>query len=590
MTQPASSPEVPTAAFSDRSGAVAVVLVALLSSLLLLAAQQKLIGEGLVLRSSWYTLSLGVPAMLCLLLRSARDRYAWICGAVLGLLFWGMAAHSAGACVGSPGGPSDLDCGSIFKPYVLALAAALFMLLPFLQVWREHSRRLPYDALYHRAWDNAQALAAAAFFTLAGWAILWLWAALFKLIGIRFFSELFGEEHFFYPVSGLLWGLGTVLARSQAGALRSLLRVCLALGRLLLPLISLVALMFLAALLFTGLQPLWDTRRATALLLCLVFGTVALVNSVYQEGTADASYGRFGRGLVSAALLTLPVYAVIAAIALQLRVGQHGWSVDRLWAAILIGFALLYAGGYAVAVLWRGRHWLARLAPVNTAVALLLVAVLLSTQSPLLDLRTLSLRSQLAQAGERLDQLDLKYLRWDLGQPGVEALHGLLQDSRVRADPLLQARVEAALKMESRWEERPISLPQMTQRLPARPQGTAVPQGLLDLLATPEEYRNADIAECMVPPARCYLVSVDLDSDGAAEWVLVSSESPRWLPVFGGKGPQWRRVGQLQQREDASREIEAQTLLDAIGRGEFKAEQAPWDDLVVEGRRFGVSP
>ena len=48
MTQPAESP----AAFSDRSGAVAVVLLALVASLLLLAAQQKLIGDGAVLRSS----------------------------------------------------------------------------------------------------------------------------------------------------------------------------------------------------------------------------------------------------------------------------------------------------------------------------------------------------------------------------------------------------------------------------------------------------------------------------------------------------------------------------------------------------------
>ncbi len=588
MTQPAESP----AAFSDRSGAVAVVLVSLVASLLLLAMQERLLGEGAVLRSAGYTLSLGVPALLCLLLRSARDRYAWICGAVLALLLWPLAFHTGDSCLDLPATSPDWtrDCSDIFTPYALALGVALFVLLPFLQCFREQGRRLPYDTLYHRAWDNAQAMAAAGVFTGAGWLILWLWAALFKLIGIRFFHELFGEERFYYPVTGLLVGLGIVLARNQAGALRSMLRVCLALGRLLLPLIALVALMFLAALFFTGLQPLWDTRRATSLLLCLVLGTVALVNSVYQDGTAEAPYGHLGRWLVNAALLTLPIYAFIAAIALQLRVGQHGWSVDRLWAAILIGFAVLYSGGYAVAVLWRGTAWLARLAPVNTALALLLVAVLLASQSPLLNLRAISLHSQLAQAGERLDRLDFKYLRWDLGRPGIEALQRLRQDPRVQANPLLQARIEAALKMESRWQDQPISAPQMAQRLPARPQGASVPQGLLDLLATPEEYRNSDVSECMAPAARCYLVSVDLDRDGAAEWILVSGERAHWLPVFGGVEPKWRRLGQLQQREEASREISAQTLLDAVDRGEFKAEPAPWDDLVVEGRRFGVLP
>lgn len=586
MTQPAESP----AAFSDRSGAVAVVLVSLVASLLLLALQEKLLGEGAVLRSTGYTLSLGVPALLCLLLRSARDRYTWICGAVLALLLWPLAFHTGDSCLDLPTTSPEWtrDCSDIFTPYAMALGAALFVLLPFLQCFREQGRRLPYDTLYHRAWDNAQAMAAAGIFTGAGWLILWLWAALFKLIGIRFFHELFGEERFYYPVTGLLVGLGIVLARNQAGALRSMLRVCLALGRLLLPLIALVALMFLAALFFTGLQPLWDTRRATSLLLCLVLGTVALVNSVYQEGSGGESYGALGRRLVEAALLTLPVYAVIAAIALQLRVAQHGWTVERLWAAILIGFALLYAGGYALAVLWRGRAWLSRVAPVNTAVALTLIAVLLLTQSPLLDLRGISLQSQLARAEGDPGRLDMKYLRWKLGRAGEDALRQLQQEPRVQADAALTSRIEGVLKMTHPWaDEAPPPAALLAEKLAVRPQGIAAPPGLLALLASSGERDVPSVSEC-IAGTRCLLLAVDLNRDGNMEWLLLREpRSGGELPFFGERDGRWQSLGVLQRRGALPRESDSKALTDAAERGDFRAEAPEWQDFMLQGQRYG---
>jgi hypothetical protein len=576
--------------FRDPSGAVAVILLALLESLLLLALQQDLVEFGHRGTAQWTTLAIAGPTMLCLLIQSARDRYAWTVGAVLLVLLWLLAGYAGSQCAD---GAED----EVFGPYAAAMTVALFVLTPYLQVWRDH-RRLPYALLFHRAWDNALTLAAAAVFAAAGWAILWLWASLFKIVHLRFFADLFFEARFAFPVTGLFAGLGVMLGRTQSGALRSLLNVCLALGRALLPLIALVAVIFLPTLAFTGLQPLWDTRHATPLLLCLVFGTVSLVNSVFQDGNAAAPYGRALRLLVNLALLSLPAYALIAAISLQLRIAQHGWSVDRLWAAVLLGFALLYALGYAIAALRRSGSWLVWLAPVNRLVALALVAVLLLTQSPLFNLRAISVHSQLARV-ERgdlpLDKLDLPYFRWQLGTPGITALKQLQHDPRVLADEALKARLDEILAQKQRWESPGAkSALSLSAVLKPSPASAVIPPALLQRMLDLQKGDNKNwplagtLNDCVQGHASCYLLAADLDRDDRPEWILARDPAARnaW-PLFGEKGGEWRLLGYLGGSNEAIKdEASRKAFAEALAEGRFAVEAPAWQDLMIEGQRY----
>lgn len=576
--------------FRDPSGAVAVILLALLESLLLLALQQDLVEFGHSGLAQWTTLAIAGPTMLCLLIQSARDRYAWTVGALLLVLLWLLAGYAGSQCAD---GAED----EVFGPYAAAMTVALFVLTPYLQVWRDH-RRLPYALLFHRAWDNALTLAAAAVFAAAGWAILWLWASLFKIVHLRFFADLFFEARFAFPVTGLFAGLGVMLGRTQSGALRSLLNVCLALGRALLPLIALVAVIFLPTLAFTGLQPLWDTRHATPLLLCLVFGTVSLVNSVFQDGNAAAPYGRALRLLVNLALLSLPAYALIAAISLQLRIAQHGWSVDRLWAAVLLGFALLYALGYAIAALRRSGSWLVWLAPVNRLVALALVVVLLLTQSPLFNLRAISVHSQLARV-ERgdlpLDKLDLPYFRWQLGTPGITALKQLQHDPRVLADEALKARLDEILAQKERWESPGAkSAVSLSAVLKPSPASAVIPPALLQRMLDLQKGDNKNwplagtLNDCVQGHASCYLLAADLDRDDRPEWILARDPAAgnAW-PLFGEKGGEWWLLGYLGGSNEAIKdEASRKAFAEALAQGHFAVEAPAWQDLVIEGQRY----
>jgi hypothetical protein len=570
-------PGVSRATPLDRATTFALVIVAELQALLLYVAHEAgnrevaLFADRTFL-TVWYSVILVAPAIVSLQLRSVGDRHAWLSGLGIGVMVALLAWHTGSACGSDPA----IQCEEVIAPYVFSIAVAHFILLPFLQGLRDHGWRIPYASLFHDAWDNALTLGAAAFFTGAAWLILVLWAALFGIVGIGFFKELFSFAGFIYPVTGLLAGFGVVLARHQAGALQAVLRVCLTLGRALLPLISILAIVFLGTLVFTGLQPLWDTKTATALLLLLIFGTVALVNSVLHDGTGVDSARPALRRLLGAALLTLPAYAVIAAIALSLRVQQYAWTVDRLWAAVLVFVAAAYAFAYATSVFVRHRgRWLGLLPAANTAVALAVVAVLLATQSPLLDFRSITVASQLARLedpGVELESFDFEYFRWELGRPGYEALAAVKAHPRVAASPATVERVQAIIEAKNRWELRRAQAERDAREIRVFPAGEEIPEGLLA--------RIGGARDCS--KGGCVLLKVDLVGGPEPEWVLLDTNAGERerFPIYMNQPWGWKAIGAL-------RGPLGPAGLAALERGEVRTVPATQlNDLVIGEQRL----
>lgn len=516
----------------DRPAQRVIIVLALLASLalyLLRLAQEASPDGSVAALTLGYTLALAPPLLAALLLERSRDRYALFAALLYAAVLTPLALYTGGAAEATP--KPEID--QVIAPYCGALFVATFLLTPFVQALR-HGQARHYPALYRHAWDNGLTLAAAAFFTGAGWAILLLWGALFNLIGIDFFEELFEQRSFIYLANGLFTGLGLTLARSQPGALSALLRVCLALGRALLPLLATVALVFAMGLLFSGLDSLWATRRAGGLLLTLVFGLVALTNSVFQDGNSHSPYAAFPRRLAEGALLLLPVYAGLAAWALSLRVQQYGWTTERLWAALISFYALAYALLYATAVLWRGGGWLARIGPANIVIAGLVVLGLLLTQSPLLNFRAIAVDSHVArfEAGQLPGKdLDVDYLRWRSGAEGVEALKALEAHPRVQGDALLLARVREGLAAERPYSMFPRDGSQLDEgSFNIVPAGTALPPLLMpSIKAHANDNGEYELRRCRAAEP-CTLLAVSLDDDPALEWVVVTNGG-QW-PVF----------------------------------------------------------
>ncbi|WP_293372678.1 DUF4153 domain-containing protein [Nevskia sp.] len=600
----------------DRATQWLIVVIAEMAAILLLVlhegSDRKWPGfadQGL--RMLLYTLAIAPPLMLALMVERLREHFSYLAIGLLAALLAGIALHTGNACL-----PGSSSCVSVLNSYWLSLLVGLFVLLPFLQTWRDAGTRLPiglpYSGLYHHAWDNALALAATAAFVGAAWAVLWLWGALFALIGIPEFRELFDKPRFVYPVTGLITGFGLVMSRAQGGALRAVLRLCLSLTRALLPFVMGLSLLFLAVVLFKGVDTLWLTRRAASLLLWLVLFGVVLANGVYQDGGAEARYPRWLRGFVSAGLVSLPAQAALAIWAISLRVDQHGWTPERLTAlmvAVILGLHALLLAWAALPA--RDGRWLARLSVGNPLMAGVVVVLVLASQSPLLDFRAITVSSQLArlERGEvdlvgvdacidkaaqafvngvetpvnsesrpcedgrppdkRIEQLDIHLFARELGVQGQRALEALKTDPRYSGDAKLVAEIDDALRDPSNLQPEWRTL--AAADIHVLPAGTALPAGLFEALAADLKLdRSAQHlgtrSDCHRELRICVLMAIDLGGPEGLEWLFVPSEESYELPplVYGQTADGgWQLMAWAPHRYDNAR-LKAAPLLNRL--------------------------
>jgi hypothetical protein len=282
-----------------------------------------------------------------------------------------------------------------------------------------------YPRHFDIAWKHAVQVALAGAFVGALWILLLIGAALFDLIGIKFFEELLRKSWFSIPVTTLAFAVGIHVTDVQAGIVRGVRTVALTLLSWLLPLFALIAIGFLAPLLFTGFEPLWKTQHATSLVLATAAALIVLINAAYQDGTREHPVALVLRG---AALALTPLVA-IAAYAVMLRVNRYGWTPERVIATACLVVAACYALGYGLAAI-ASRPWLRWIETTNMATAMVVLAVIVALFSPVADPARIAVADQVARlkAGQTpVDKFDFTFLRFHGGRHGMAALDRLRQ-------------------------------------------------------------------------------------------------------------------------------------------------------------------
>jgi hypothetical protein len=565
-----------------------IVLAALLQGLLLYLAQTGIEHDWwpfshLGGRVCWYTLVLTIPTLMTLTVVRLGDTRFWQHVAAATAAFAMLAAWATWSATGAP----DLRADQVLAPFGFTLALALFVALPYLQCRLQHGGwRAPYSDLFEWAWQNGLVLILTAVFTGLCWGVLQLCAALFGLIEIEFFKELFRRPAFVYLATGVMVGLGILIARSQPQAVRVARQILLAIFKGLLPMLAVVALMFLVSLPFTGLEPLWKTRFASGTLFCLLALLVLFTNAVFQDGRGARPYPVALRRIVEAALVAMPVFALIALHAVWLRIAQYGWTQDRYWAA-LVGLVLLgYALGYAASVVRRGTTWLAWLPRSNVAISLAILALVAASNSPLLDPHRLAVASQVARLdAEAPGDSVARHLRFDSGRRGYLAL----VEARDVAPADSALRSQLARTLEERlpdWERRGRGAPEVEPtlaearaRLPHGGPG-AVPDDFLQALIG----RSIEGAECVRPGADCVVLTQDLDADGESEQVVCNLSNKHWVSCWLS----WRKEGRWTAAGTAtvSPGPAAANLLAALRAGRVQVRPARWQVLAVGSDEF----
>jgi hypothetical protein len=538
-------------------------------------------------RVCWYALVLTVPSMICLSIVRLNDGRFWIqvlgVSAIVSLL----AVWAAWSATGAP----ELRSASVLNPFGWCLGLAAFVALPYLQC-RVQRRRwcAPYTELFERSWQNGLVIALTAVFVGLCWGLLTLCSELFKLIGVRFFHDLFHEPAFAYLASGVMVGLGILIGRVQQSPVRVARQIVLSVFKGLLPVLAIVALMFLIAMPFTGLESLWDTRNATATLYWLLLLLIVMVNAVFQDGRDGFPYPKGLRRAVEAALVAMPIFCALALYALWLRVAQYGWTQERICAAMI---GLLMAGfsvGYAMAVFRSREQWLSILPRINVAVSLIALVMVVLVNSPLLDPHRITANSQISrlQSGANLAQFDVRHLRFKSGRQGYEALISLRDATSETENKALHEKIVHMLAQRLQpWER---VNPDEAEPPPTRELARQWIKPIEGEPALEDDYLDAMLNNqlhtgfCLGSGSNCIVLRTDLDADGEAEHLLckLEAESVSACRMAYRDQGHWHAGGVLNTYSGGAE------LLEKMRAGAFTVAPRRWGDLLVNGKRYAL--
>jgi hypothetical protein len=507
-----------------------------------------------------------------------RTLALWAIGATafLALLGWHDVAAQSITEYGPRSRPPYLN-----MPMPLFAAAALFighhLILP---ADLERKWIAAFPTYFDTAWKAGVQLALSIGFTGAFWILLLLGAALFQVIGLNFLSNLIAEAWFFIPATTLMFAVAVHLTDVRDGLIRGVRSVALMLLSWLLLLMTVLAAGFLAALTFTGLEGLWETGSATALVLSAAAALIILINTAYQDGRADNLPPRILQWAVRLAAVLLTPLVVLAFWGLALRIGQHGLTPDRIiaLACALIGAA--YAGGYGFAALQpftrKDADWMQPLERTNILTAGLAILVILTLFSPIADPARLSVGDQVARLERGAvtpQRFDYRFLRFESGKVGEAALRKLTRAT----NPEVVRRAREVIALENRWDDGEVGRPDQTPVYEVV--GAPLPADFLGPV------QADDVRSLCTQPGACVATARDLDGDGAVE-VLVAQTFKTTLWARNAAGIWTAEADYILMRCRGGARDDAR---ERLRKGELRVQTPRWPDLVL-GDAPAVSP
>ncbi|WP_299938258.1 DUF4153 domain-containing protein [uncultured Pelagimonas sp.] len=391
----------------------------------------------------------------------------------------------------------------------ISFLVILLITTPFLAAGGEGAPTR-YATLFLNSWQIVVRHVVAMFFTLMFWGLLTMSDAILRLVGLELIDLFVAQSLVSWVLTGAVYGLAMGVARSFSDDLSPMLAVQLL--RFFLPLVLGVSLVFVVAVPLRGWEDVLQGLSPASILIGFCLAALLMISAAVDASATSEVKARFMRICVALMALVLPALAGLAAWAIWLRVGQYGWTPERLMAATVAAVLLIYGIAYALSVVLQG-DWMARIREVNTGLAVACLVVALIWLTPFVVPERIAALSQSLRAveGESASKLPLDAMAQDWGKPGRKAL-----------DQLSELRPDLAYAVDDALEQTPVAELEQTQA-------------------------RSDLAKLMAVNPEQEVPDTTFDA-------LTQQDVQRWLlacqqPVPGGAGCALL-LGKLQQNKD----------------------------------------
>ncbi|MGJ8693979.1 MAG: DUF4153 domain-containing protein [Thalassotalea sp.] len=437
-----------------------------------------------------------------------------------------------GAYVGFQQEPTAfVDNSSVIFVFSFTALIAAFKALMYIQQYLSNEA-ISYSSLFKLSWRNFIIFAECWLFVLIFWGILNLGAGLFAVLEIDFFKALLKKDWFVIPVLTLAFGFSIIVFRNIIHTADNISTILQTLIKFLLPALTIVSLGFLATLPFTGLDTLWKTGSGSLLVMWLQALTLFFINTVYQYAAHERPYHHLLHRLIFIGVAILPIYSMISAYGLWLRVEQYGLSVDRCWALLICVLLACFSFGYLFGIVKKRDAWLTTLSKVNISMGIVVLLAMLLVNSPLLNFQSISAASQLARldAGKTsYAKFDYKYFDRTLGRQGYLALQALKPKLKVHA-PEQIVMIDRMYINHQKIDREALSVEDFLQFIEFWPNKSEFPKALISAVYKRETkskwstYRGKNY----------YFIAKDLNDDGKVNYVVIeennsSTSASLWL-------------------------------------------------------------
>ncbi|MBB1339300.1 DUF4153 domain-containing protein [Pseudoalteromonas sp. SR44-2] len=435
-----------------------------------------------------------------------------------------------GAYVGFQQEPQEyVSNNTLMSVFIFTSLIAGFKGLMYIQQFGS-SENISYSRLFKLSWRNFIIFGECWLFVLIFWGILNLGAALFDILDIEFFSELLRNEWFWIPTLTLAFAFASVIFRKLLNIEDNIAFLLQTLIKFLLPVLSVISLGFLATLPFTGLNKLWETGSGSLLVMWLQVLTLFFVNTVYKDDSSVRPYHMLLHRLVFISVALLPVYSVISAYGIYLRVEQHGLTVDRCW-GILIWFLLAcFSFSYLVGIITKRDNWLEPLSKINIVMGWVVLVSMLAVNSPLLNFQSLSTNSQIARLNANkvtIEKFDYYYFEHSLGRQGYLAMQ-LLKQKIETSHPEQYAIIdrmyvnnEFALTLEHTVDD-------FIERSVFWPSQALIPQGLIEAVFSEQHFYDRN----SLKEHTYYFIGMDLNKDDELDFIVIDESNENISAYF----------------------------------------------------------